>query len=483
MTQTTRTPRAAILLLLAAVLITYIATLQAGHHWGDDFAYYLHHAQNLIEGRPYTDTGLIENPAVRNLSPRYYPPGLPVLLAPVLATFGFNYTALKIEITALFVLGLWFMYGMFRDRLSEWQTLAVIALIAFNPVLWGLRNEVISDLPFLTATYGSLYLIHWLYTRYSGNPPAAWGIVVGLSIYLAYAIRQPGLMLIPALFCFDLLAARRLRMFSLAAMASAGIAIAAQRFVLGSDGRADLFNFSPRWLASSLIQNVKASDEFWMNAWSPAASKLVFLAALVFIVCGLWAALRSGVRVYDLFALFYALLIVPYPYVSSRYLVPIVPVLVLYLVLGFVFVLRRLSVKTVAPAAACGLLILLVSYGSVYAASPTGPIREGVSDPDFVALCEYARANTPRDSRFVVRKPRVFTLLADRPAATYAPSQSPEDLLSFMQSIHASYVAWGDPPAVDFDTDLLTLERFIEAYPNHLTLIYQNRHYRLYRVS
>ncbi len=38
------------------------------------------------------------------------------------------------------------MYGVFRDRLSERQTLAVIALIALNPVLWGLRNEVISDL-------------------------------------------------------------------------------------------------------------------------------------------------------------------------------------------------------------------------------------------------------------------------------------------------------------------------------------------------
>ncbi len=34
--------------------------------------------------------------------------------------------------------------------------------------------------------------------------------------------------------------------------------------------------------------------------------------------CGGWAALRSGVRVYDLFALFYALLIVPYPYVSTH---------------------------------------------------------------------------------------------------------------------------------------------------------------------
>jgi len=475
--------RAAIFPLLAIVFAVYLATLQSGHHWGDDFADYLHHARNLIDGHSYADTGLIENPQVRNLGPRYFPPGFPALLAPTLALFGFNYTALKIEVAVLFVLGLWLMYGLFRDRLNDWQALAAIALIGLNPVLWEMRNDIVSDLPFLTATYGSLYLMHWLYTRHAGNPPAIWGIAAGLSIYSAYAIRQPGLMLIPAMLCFELLRARRLRPFSLVATAVAGTAMLAQRLILGSDGRSTLFDFSPRWLVSSITQNLRASDEFWNNAWSPAAAKLVFLAALALMVCGLWAALRSGIRIYDLFALFYVLLIVPYPYVTVRYLLPIVPVQMVYLALGFELAVSRVPRKAAAVAAACALLSALASYGSQYAAAATGPIREGVSDPDFVALCEYARASTPPGSRFVIRKPRVFTLLADRPAATYGPSEEPEDLRAFIQAIHASYLVWGDPPAIDFDTDLITLQRFINQDGDHLTLIYWNSHYRLYRIS
>ncbi len=477
------TARRAILPLLAIILATYVVTLKSGVHWGDDFAYYLHHAQNLIAGRPYAETGLIENPAVRNLSPRYYPPGFPILIAPALEIFGFDYTAMKVEIALLFVVGLWFMYVLFHDRLTDWQAVVVVVLIGLNPVLWELRNEVISDLPFLTATYGSLALIQWLSARYAGDPPAVWGVATGISIYLAYSVRQPGLMLIPALLCFDLMRAHRVRLFSILATVTAGVAMGAQRLVLGSDGRSALFDFSPHWLISSLVGNLRGSDEFWHNAWSPAASKVVFLGALALIALGLWAALRSGIRIYDLFGLFYILLIVPYPYLSVRYLIPIVPLLMLYLVLGTAFVTRRFSRKIAMASTACVLAMILASYGSNYAAASSSPIREGVSDPQFVALCEYVRANTALDSRFVVRKPRVFTLLTDRAAATYSPSQQPAELLKFMGSIHATYLAWGDPPAVDFDTDLVILQRFIDDYGSRLTLIYQNPHYRLYRLA
>lgn len=66
------------LLLLAAGF--YLATLRPGHRWGDDFALYLSHARNIALGFDYRATGYTFNPAALELSPRNYPPLVPLLL-------------------------------------------------------------------------------------------------------------------------------------------------------------------------------------------------------------------------------------------------------------------------------------------------------------------------------------------------------------------------------------------------------------------
>ena len=41
--------------LLAIITAFHVATVREGHLWGDDFAMYIHHAQNIVEGRPYAE--------------------------------------------------------------------------------------------------------------------------------------------------------------------------------------------------------------------------------------------------------------------------------------------------------------------------------------------------------------------------------------------------------------------------------------------
>ena len=67
----------------ALIGLFYLATIRPGHAWGDDFAQYIHHARNLATGVPYAATGYIYNPYNPTIGPRTYPPGFPLLLAPV----------------------------------------------------------------------------------------------------------------------------------------------------------------------------------------------------------------------------------------------------------------------------------------------------------------------------------------------------------------------------------------------------------------
>ena len=65
------------ILLLLTVAAFHIATVRQGHIWGDDFAMYLHHAKNIVEGRPYAATGYLCHPSI-SVSPRMYPPIFPL---------------------------------------------------------------------------------------------------------------------------------------------------------------------------------------------------------------------------------------------------------------------------------------------------------------------------------------------------------------------------------------------------------------------
>ena len=73
-----------------------VPNLGAAPDWiGSDYAQYVMHASNLVEGRPFEVTGYIYNPAYPSLAPRAYPPGYPVLLAPVYAFSGTNIVPMR----------------------------------------------------------------------------------------------------------------------------------------------------------------------------------------------------------------------------------------------------------------------------------------------------------------------------------------------------------------------------------------------------
>src|SRR5215469_777816 len=87
----------ALALLLASLALFYTVTVRDGNYWFDDYALYVHHAQNIAEGRPYTDTGHVYNRDITDYSPKSYPPLFPLLLAPVYRAYGLNLHAMKIE--------------------------------------------------------------------------------------------------------------------------------------------------------------------------------------------------------------------------------------------------------------------------------------------------------------------------------------------------------------------------------------------------
>jgi hypothetical protein len=133
-------PHLAVIALLACISGFYVATIRQGNTWGDDFALYIRHAQNIAAGRPYSDTGYIYNPAVPIYGPPTYPPIFPLLLAPVYHFAGLNFWAMKCEQVAFFVLALLVIYVYLLRFTSPVNATIVIGLLGFNPNFWARRT-------------------------------------------------------------------------------------------------------------------------------------------------------------------------------------------------------------------------------------------------------------------------------------------------------------------------------------------------------
>src|SRR5579872_4028631 len=82
--------------IIIAIFLFYLETLRVGQPWGDDFAMYIHHAQNLVHHRPYGDTGYIFNPEVPLLGPPVYPPVLPLILSSIYWIRGMDIKAMQL---------------------------------------------------------------------------------------------------------------------------------------------------------------------------------------------------------------------------------------------------------------------------------------------------------------------------------------------------------------------------------------------------
>ena len=92
---------------------------------------YVLHAQNLLSGQAYDDTGYIHNAGSARF-PVSYPPVFPLLLAPLVAIFGVVWTPLKLATIASFIAALALLAAHERRRLGPTERIALLFVIGLN---------------------------------------------------------------------------------------------------------------------------------------------------------------------------------------------------------------------------------------------------------------------------------------------------------------------------------------------------------------
>lgn len=443
--------------LMLVLLGFHALTFRPELWWGDSYQYVLH-AQNLIAGRPYAATGYLPSP-YSFIAPAAYPPGYPVLLAPVLAVTGLNAQAIAL-LGSLFVLATaWVTATLARGWLPEPFAITIAVLIGLQPGLIAMSRVPLSDPSFVFF----VLLCLWMAERasYQTERWTRWALVAGLALGAAALTRTLGLVLIPALLAPGLLRHRTLERPALRAVGiGAALWLVVSLIPLGATsvggeaaGHGPLVQTDvlrqlaevPARIPARLVDYTRASFPLWEVPGVDVLKNLLFAAALVPVGVGGLHRVRRRLGPAEAFAVLYVLALLPWASSGTRYLYPLYPIYYLYLVVGVWRLGRDRLARQWALTAALAAAVTF-SYGGRYVRWAIGPPSALVDARD-LAVYEALRTSTPDDAI-------VLTTSDPRPAVYYAErrvSHGPDTVaewLAYADATGATYALVRDDSEV-----------------------------------
>ena len=482
--------RLAPVLLILAIGLAHVAALRPGHEWGDDFALYLLHARNLVEGQPYADTGYIYNPHYPSIGPPTYPPVTPLLLAPVYALVGLNLEAMKWMMVGGFMAFLGAAYLLFRCDLGALRSAVVIALLGLNWFFLQETNTIGSDEFFLGFLYLAFLLVERA-DRTTVNSPAQWLLQLGagMAAYLAFGTRSLGVLVMVALAIKELIVRRRIGRPVLAGMALFACLALVQTLLVHSDRRyLDQLQGGPGVLVEHLAWYAERLAAFWSNGRWHLLGILLTAACLLLASAGFALRVRRRVGVCEVFALLYVAVILLWPsYEAERYLYPVIPLWIFYAFCGLEH--PWLARRPVLGRTVFGLLLTgaALTYTSRYAASDWGPLAHGVHTSEAQELFRCVADRTRPGDVVLFAKPRAMALMTGRASASpYVPDHD-EQLWTYLRSVGAAYLVVSNHDGVFGRAENAELGRFLRLFVarngRRFTSLCANADFTVYRID
>lgn len=129
------------------------------HTWGDDFSQYINEAKNIANGVPYYQSDYIFNPLNPEYGPPQYPPGFPLLIAPIVKVYGITFKPLFLFISACLACLIFVLYHFFRHHTkSSITAICLSVMCVYCGGVLEFKANILSDIPcwLFTALYFTL---------------------------------------------------------------------------------------------------------------------------------------------------------------------------------------------------------------------------------------------------------------------------------------------------------------------------------------
>ena len=437
--------------LVATSIFLCLAHFDPKLHTGGDNALYILLSESIRTVGDGYSTTIEPGPAVSHTT---VPPGYPLLLATIGALFGRNIVLLKLLSLALTAGSVWifclFARDRARDRGGPYPWLPLASAFAVSPLIIDYSHWILSEAPFVFFVMLSLLFLQ----RESGQREDRTFWLALLASVASFYIRSVGALLLVAA-SVGYLVRRQWRKFLIHGLAGGAMTIPwliRNRLVAGTAspyleqfslvsiydpeaGYLDLMGRAGRvidnaWLYATreLPRALVGSDSSW--AMHPVIGAIAVVVCVLALV-GLVQALRKRPGALEFFFVLTIAAISMFQSAANdvRYLVPLLPLILVYTIDGAVAVAeaarRRVPRLRVLPAALAGTLVAMALLSASARIPRNVDMLSRYSAGDryadyhpvwrhFFEAAEYVRGDTPEDAVVTVRKPRLFRLLTDR---------------------------------------------------------------------
>jgi uncharacterized membrane protein YphA (DoxX/SURF4 family) len=419
------------------------------------------------------------------------------LLAPVEYFTGVDIAALKLVGIVCLGASLAVMLLLFTRLTSLPVATITVLAVALHPKFWAYTEYIQSEPPFILSSFAVLLLSE---SRPSPERRLAYfanALLVGLLLYFSISCRSIGIATLGAVVLHEGFGTRLRRpwVWVVVAVAVAGILIQGQ--LLGSA------NYSEELSQRSVTRVIQNIGGYWQAIGFlfvlPRLFGLLSPAVLLGLGgYGLWRFMRREVaaraqaglldhlRAIPLVAWFAfcqlgALVLLPFA-PSNRYLIPLLPVLLLFFVAGLSHVLQLLP-RWRIPATRAVFVLIPAYYLSMWAHFVMQPHTDGALCADCMALYEAVRTQTGDDERIAFAKPRALALLTRRPSWGWAVNRPAEYTARELTDARIRYLITVKPDheLAEYYPPSLSWEGW-RSQP-HATLIYENSTFRLIRLG
>lgn len=385
--------RIRLLVILMAPLL--LVRVNAYHDWGDDFAQYLLQAQwlgGVIETLPVSDT-FFHGPQVKGLLfslmlvPLVYIPVPLILLGKILVALGLG------------LMGVLLFYRI-RPMMPFLPALTLVLVFLWHPAMLKLKDQVLPDFIFGALTLAAMVL--WDRNKRGDRHMAL------LIASLSFGLKSAGVVLIAAMAISLILhppvSEKRFR--SWVALIFPALAIAVFEILLSGQKHSTLwysFVTINEWGSHRLTEHADTYRRALMMLFETEAPAMVNLiipwlivpATLGGFVMMLWK--RKGIAL--LFVPLYLLMLLLYPYDRDpvRFLVPVLPWMLVFACVFYSKILSFLN-ETYQPILITGItLILALPFLNTTRLELAGNVVYEPWSPESRSMLEFLRNDVPKD--------------------------------------------------------------------------------------
>lgn len=418
-------------IIVVVSIVVSLGTLTYGHGWGDDFASYIMQADAIVNGRM---SEFVQRNSITifessfQIGPVAYPWGYPLILAPVYALKGNSPFTLKLPTLVFFagfLVGLYYLWK--QGSLTDMESLLLVTLFAFNPVLITFLDQILSDIPFLFFSILALTL-----ARMRSQREVIQYALLGLMIAVSWSIRTTGILLLASFLFVNVLEIWRNRRdqnfykngLRKIVIVSGAFGVAWLLYALIFPGGAESYfaQYQPLHFGNVLAFASSYFYLFQVFFGEEVIWEYVYYVLFIFFLIGLWVRRKEDVLFIVFFVLWMLLLITWPSWQGTRFILPLFPIFIYFVFQGMKYVLHMLpsTYQQFGRTAIFSFWIVVivffvyVSATNAYINIQNGRSMNGAYDVHSMEMYTFIREKTSPESIIIFFKPRAMRLMTDR---------------------------------------------------------------------